>query len=162
MGDPAAAEVTVPDTSPGCWANAGTHTSHASTRVTPTARRKRVPWYMSFIARSSSCGSSHGREAVRGDQLAIRGAIRVGPSRPRQGHNCTQPALVPHAWASPQGVPQPATAGSTLPTPGIKRRVASEPVKTDEDCEKKHKGRSPSRRDPRSRAPRSAEKGRAR
>src|SRR5213075_2510827 len=77
MGVPAAAEVTVPDTSPGCWANAGTHTSHASTRVTPTARRKRVPWNMSFMARSSSCGSSHGLEALLRDQFAIRHEVDV-------------------------------------------------------------------------------------
>src|SRR6266480_2422448 len=92
MGVPAAAEVTVPDTSPGCWANAGTHTSHASTRVTPTARRKRVPWCMSFIARSSSCGSSHGlvlraslnlrRQEARCRRRALKDASPVNLSRP--------------------------------------------------------------------------------
>src|SRR6266516_1266111 len=77
MGDPDTADVTVPDTSTGCWVNAGTHTKSASARVIPTARRKRVPWNVSFMARSSSCGSSHGLEALLGDQFAIRHEVDV-------------------------------------------------------------------------------------
>src|SRR5207253_8553266 len=77
IGVPVSCEVTRPDTSTGCWANAGTHTSSTSTRVMPTARSKRVPWNMWFMARSSSCGSSHGLEALLGDQFAIRHEVDV-------------------------------------------------------------------------------------
>src|SRR5438477_10154695 len=93
---------------------------------------------------------------LTGLDVPTRGVVRAG-------HNRTLRALVRHAWASPQGVPQPATAGSTLPTPGNKRRVSGGPVKdSDEDCEKKHKGRRPSPRDRRSPARGSAALGTAR
>src|ERR1044072_3832782 len=48
-GLPPTAEVTVPDTSTGCWVNAGAHTNSARARVIPPARRNRVPWNVSFM-----------------------------------------------------------------------------------------------------------------
>ena len=49
-------EVTRPDTTSCCWPNAGAHTPRANSIVTPTARRIRLPWNMSFMAVPSSCG----------------------------------------------------------------------------------------------------------
>src|SRR5439155_20937266 len=75
--------VTLPETSicaAGSWPSAVPHTVKVNSRLIPTALRKwrclvpnqRLPWSMSFMGAPSSCGSSHGLEALLGDQLAIR------------------------------------------------------------------------------------------
>src|SRR5205809_2156148 len=81
--------VTLPETCicwAACWPNAGPHTASASSRLVPSAPRKRLPCSMSFIGVPSSCGSSHGLQAVLGDQLAIRDEQYVsglhGPGEP--------------------------------------------------------------------------------
>src|SRR2546426_12234379 len=67
-------DVTVPETSIswGCWAMAGARNTTAISTVLPTQRRKRLHCRMSFMAASSSCGSSHGLQALLSDQHALR------------------------------------------------------------------------------------------
>src|SRR5436853_1390957 len=64
--------VTLPEISICCWPTAVAHTSRANVKLVPTARRNPLRCSMSFMAVPSSCGSSHGLEALLGDQLAIR------------------------------------------------------------------------------------------
>src|SRR5437899_2415426 len=89
--------VTFPETStcwPPCWPNAGPHSTSANSTLIATAPRwcsrlvadQRLPCSMSLMGAPSSCGSSHGLQALLGDQLAIGSEHYVpglhGPGKP--------------------------------------------------------------------------------
>src|SRR5258707_15105812 len=80
--------VTLPETPNGCpgsWPGAVPHTASANSTLNPAALRKwrcllanqRLPCSMSFMGAPSSCGSSHGLEAVLCDHIAIRNEHHV-------------------------------------------------------------------------------------